>query len=74
MRGHAEELAPGPDGVLRGRTRFFRRGSGGAGHEALDSARLARCTRLPGPLIRFIVVETPAASQICYSTTRPCSL
>jgi hypothetical protein len=42
MRARADQLAPGPAGVLKSRARFFRRGSSGAGRELLSSDELAR--------------------------------
>jgi aryl sulfotransferase len=42
MRSHADRLAPDPSGVLRNKSAFFRRGSSGAGREALTGAELAR--------------------------------
>jgi hypothetical protein len=41
MRSHADRLAPDPSGVLRNKSAFFRRGSSGAGREALSPAELA---------------------------------
>jgi hypothetical protein len=41
MRSRAAELAPDPNGVLRSRERFFRRGSSGAAHELLGDEQLA---------------------------------
>jgi aryl sulfotransferase len=40
MRDRADLLAPGPDGILKDRARFFRRGSSGAGQELLTPAQL----------------------------------
>jgi hypothetical protein len=42
MRTRATELAPDPNGVLKSRERFFRRGSSGAAGEVLDGDQLAR--------------------------------
>jgi hypothetical protein len=42
MRAQADRLAPDAQGVLIDRTAFFRRGSSGAGREALTAADLAR--------------------------------
>jgi aryl sulfotransferase len=41
MQAGADTLAPDPAGVLKDRTRFFRRGSSGAGRELLTPAELA---------------------------------
>jgi len=40
MRARADQLAPGPPGVLKDRGRFFRRGSSGAAGELLSSDEL----------------------------------
>lgn len=42
MRSRADHLAPDPSGVLRNKPAFFRRGSSGAGREALTGTELAR--------------------------------
>jgi aryl sulfotransferase len=42
MRDRAAELAPDPNGVLKSRERFFRRGSSGAAGELLDDEQLGR--------------------------------
>ena len=42
MRSRADRLAPNTSGVLKDNTAFFRRGSSGAGAEALDAATLVR--------------------------------
>ncbi len=53
MRTRADELAPGPVGVLKDRARFFRRGSSGAARDVLSSDELAhfraRAARLAPP-------------------------
>jgi aryl sulfotransferase len=41
MRARADELAPDPKGILKDRTRFFRRGRSGGGREVLSNAELA---------------------------------
>ena len=46
MRSHAEAVAPDPEGVLKDRSKFFRRGSSGAGRELLTDAEFAHyCER-----------------------------
>ncbi len=45
MKARADQLAPDPADVLKDRTRFFRRGSSGAGLELLSSAREGRLPR-----------------------------
>jgi len=42
MQAQADRLAPDQGGVLKDRTRFFRRGSSGAGRELLSDAEFAR--------------------------------
>ncbi|HEX6930730.1 MAG TPA: sulfotransferase domain-containing protein [Streptosporangiaceae bacterium] len=42
MRAHAAAQVPDPAGILKDPAAFFRRGYGGAGHEELDEAELAR--------------------------------
>lgn len=42
MRARADQLAPDAGGILRDRTRFFRRGSSGAGQELLSADEFAR--------------------------------
>jgi hypothetical protein len=42
MRTRAAELAPDPNGVLKSRERFFRRGSSGAAGDVLGEEQLAR--------------------------------
>jgi hypothetical protein len=42
MRADADRLAPPPDGVLKDRSAFFRRGRPGAAAEILDDADIAR--------------------------------
>ena len=46
MRSHANTVAPDPEGVLKNRSQFFRRGSSGAGRELLTDAEFAHyCER-----------------------------
>ncbi len=40
MRSRADEVAPDPEGILRDRGRFFRRGSSGAHHDVLTAAEI----------------------------------
>lgn len=42
MRERAQQLAPGPAGVLKDSSAFFRRGRSGAGHELLTGDQLIR--------------------------------
>jgi aryl sulfotransferase len=42
MRAHSDQLVPDPEGVLKDRERFFRRGSSGAGRELLTADEVDR--------------------------------
>ena len=50
MRRRADELVPGPAGVILDRDGFFRRGRSGAGREVLTVAELDRYQRRAGGL------------------------
>jgi aryl sulfotransferase len=57
MRERATSIAPDPSGVLRDRTAFFRRGSSGAGAEALRHSELDRYYRRASTLAPPDVLE-----------------
>jgi aryl sulfotransferase len=59
MRAASDRLAPDAAGVLKDRSRFFRRGSSGAGREVLSDAELARYRKraaalAPPDLLRWL--------------------
>jgi hypothetical protein len=67
MRSRADLLAPGPDGVLKNRAAFFRKGSAGAGSETLSSDELAsyyeRTAQMAPPdLLAWLHRENPSAT------------
>jgi len=67
MRDRADQLVPDPVGVLKHPTRFFRRGTSGAGREVLTAAELERyhqraATMAPSDLLAWLHRDaTPAA-------------
>ncbi len=65
MRERADELVPGPAGVILDRDRFFRRGRSGAGREVLTVAELDRYRRraaelAPPDLLAWLHRDDPA--------------
>ena len=75
MRARARAQAPDPSGILKDPAAFFRRGYGGAGHEELEPAELARyyarAARLAPPdLLAWLHRDSGAGFG---QASRPCS-